>query len=866
MHSPQRVTFLSLVFALTASLSAAVWAQEQPTGLKGYQKAPAPISDILSAPPTPLILVSPKADHLLVVDRLANPPIADLAAPMLRLAGRRINPATNGLHHPPRLVGLSLVDVATGATRKVTGLPAHPYFNVPEWSPGGDRFAFTNTTADDIELWVGETATAHAAKVEGFKLSAILGDAVQWMPDGRTLLVQTVPSSRGAVPGEPKVPEGPIIQESDGKKAPVRTYEDLLADAHDEDLFDYYATVQLQLVPPAHAGHLGPVHASIQMGGGNIGKPAIFARVEPSPDGQHILVSRIHRPYSFLSPESEFPREVEVWDLKGKVEYKVASQPLAEHVPIEGVLTGPRSVEWVATQPAMLLWAEALDGGDPRTKAPYRDRLALLSAPFKDQPKELVKLEQRFGGGGGAGGFGGRSGVEWGENGIGLVRDYDRDRRWTRTFLIDINQPGQTPKLIWERSIRERYKDPGSPVMRAIGIPEVVRRNLPPGLRGNVPGADKHIMRQQGDSIFLVGTGASQKGELPFLDRYDLKTGKTERIFQCAEGSYEEPAALLSDDGSRFLTLYESPTDPPNVFVRSAGSTEKKALTHFPDPAPQLRGITKQLVGYKRADGVQLWFTLYLPANYKQGERLPTIVWAYPLEFNDAGTAGQVSGSPYHFTTISGISQLFLVTQGYAVLDNATMPVIGDPETMNNTYVEQIVASAKAAIDKATEMGVTDPNRVGVGGHSYGAFMTANLLAHSDLFRAGVARSGAYNRTLTPFGFQSERRTIWEAPEMYMKVSPFMQADKIKHPILLIHGMADDNSGTFPIQSERMYQAIKGNGGVVRYVQLPYEAHGYLARESTEHTLWEMVNWFDKWVKNAPPPASQAKAASGGGH
>src|SRR5262245_38152115 len=463
-----------------------------------YQQAPQPIHDLLSAPPTPLVVVSPKSDQMLVAERLANPPVADLAAPMLRLAGLRINPATNGRHHPPRLVGLRLIDVATGKTRKVTGLPANPYLSVPEWSPSGDQFVFTHTTADGIELWVGQTASAHAARVEGVKVSAILGDAVQWMPDGRTLLVQTIPSGRGATPAEPKVPEGPIIQESDGKKAPVRTYEDLLANAHDESLFDYYATVQLTLVK-THTGTLGPMKASLTTES-NIGKPAIFARVDPSPDGQHILVSRIHRPYSYLSPESEFPREVEVWDLKGKVEYKVASQPLAEHVPTEGVLTGPRSSEWAATQPAALLWAEALDGGDPKTKAPYRDRLMLLSAPFKDQPKELVKLEQRFAPGGlfGGGGFGIRFGVEWGENGMGLVRDYDRDRRWTRTFLIDINQPGQTPKLIWERSIRERYKDPGSPMMRTLAN-------------------GKRIMRQSGDSIFLVGAGASQKGEFPFL-------------------------------------------------------------------------------------------------------------------------------------------------------------------------------------------------------------------------------------------------------------------------------------------------------------------------------------------------------------
>ena len=810
-----------------------------------YQKAPEPIHDLLNAPPTPLVLAGPGSEQLLVCDRLQYPPIADLAQPMLRLAGLRINPATNGRHHPPRLIGLSLVEVVTGKTRKVTGLPANAYLSAPVWSPEGKQFAFTNTTPDGIELWLGNTATASAARLEGVKINAIMGEPVQWMPDGHTLLVQTVPGNRGREPEAPKSPDGPIIQQSDGKKAPVRTYEDLLKDSYDEALFDYYARAQLTLVH-LHSGKLGPMKASLVNESG-VGKPGIFAEAEPSPDGRHVLVSRIVHPYSYLVPESDFPREVEVWDLKGNLEYKLASLPLADHVPIEGVLTGPRDYEWAPQQPATLVWAEALDGGDPRTKAPFRDHLLMLSAPFHDKAVEVVKLEQRYvpGFGGGFFGFGGGRGLEWGENGIALARDYDRNRRWARTFLIDINKPGAQPRLIWERSIRDRYKDPGVPMQRALA-------------NGH------HIMWQQGDAIFLAGAGASPKGEFPFLDRYDLATGKTERLFQCGDKQYESVFELISPDGTKFITRHESPTDAPNYFVRTANDAgAPKELTHFPDPQPQLRGIAKQLVTYKRADGVQLSFTLYLPPDYKQGERLPTIIWAYPLEYNDAATAGQVSGSPYHFTTINGISQLFLVTQGYAVLDNATMPVVGDPETMNNTYVEQVVASAKAAIDKAVEMGVTDRDRVGVGGHSYGAFMTANLLAHSSLFRAGVARSGAYNRTLTPFGFQSERRTLWEAPEMYIKVSPFMHAEDIKTPILLIHGMADDNSGTFPIQSERMYEAIKGNGGIVRYVQLPYEAHGYLARESTEHTLWEMVTWFDKWVKNAQPE-TERKTASGG--
>lgn len=399
--------------------------------------------------------------------------------------------------------------------------------------------------------------------------------------------------------------------------------------------------------------------------------------------------------------------------------------------------------------------------------------------------------------------------------------------------MLNVDDLAQQPRLVWDRSSQDRYNDPGTPIMRTLSN-------------------GQRVMWQSGNAIFLNGRGASRQGDRPFLDRFDLTTLKAERLFRSDEKSYEAVETLLSEDGSKFITKYESSSEPPNYFIRTAGDTTKKALTNFTDPTPQLRGIKKQLVTYKRADGVPLSFTLYLPPNYKEGTQLPTVIWAYPREFGDADTAGQVSGSANRFTTISGMSQLFFLLQGYAILDDAAMPVIGDPDTMNNTYVEQVVASAKAAIDKAVEMGVTDRNRVGVGGHSYGAFMTANLLAHSDLFKAGIARSGAYNRTLTPFGFQAERRTLWQAAETYLKMLPFMYAGKIKEPILLIHGEADDNSGTFPIQTDRLYQAIKGNGGNVRYLTLPLEAPGYAARESLEHTLWEMMTWFDKYVKNAP--------------
>jgi dipeptidyl aminopeptidase/acylaminoacyl peptidase len=556
-------------------------------------------------------------------------------------------------------------------------------------------------------------------------------------------------------------------------------------------------------------------------------EPGIYTNFEPSPDGTYVMFTRVLRPYSLLHAYHSFPQEVGAWDKNGKVT-KLFTKPLEDAVPIEGVGTGPRNVSWRPDEPATLFWVEALDEGNPKNKVPHRDKLMTWKAPFTGQAAEWTRTEQRF------------TGIDWGK-GFALVRDNERDRRWTRTLWLSTSDTGVAPKVIFSRSIQDRYGDPGTPM----------EQTTPSGQR---------ILIQNGDSIFLNGLGAAPKGARPFVDRYNWKTGEKQRLFQSAELGYERPVALLSTDGSRILTEKESTTVPPNFYVRTAGG-DARALTHYEDPTPQLRKIKKQLVTYKRPDGVDLSFTLYLPPDYKEGTRLPTVVWAYPREFADASVAGQFGGSTQRFTTLTGTSHLFYLLAGYAVLDDASMPVVGPPETVNNTYVEQIVASAKAAIDKAASMGVTDPSRVGVGGHSYGAFMTANLLAHSDLFRAGVARSGAYNRTLTPFGFQSERRTIWEAPEIYLKMSPFMVAQKINEPLLLIHGEADNNAGTFPIQSDRMYQAVRGNGGTVRLVFLPHESHGYVGRESVEHTLAEMIGWFDKYVKNPAP--SQRNPSTG---
>ncbi|HEX8189428.1 MAG TPA: prolyl oligopeptidase family serine peptidase [Pyrinomonadaceae bacterium] len=797
--------------ALCATLAAAGALSAQT-----YRKPPQPVLDVLSAPAPPTGALSPTRDYMLLAQGVRYPPLSELAQPMLRLAGLRINPNTTGRHRAPYYVGLTLIKVSDGSERKVE-LPAGAQAGLPVWSADGRRFAFTNTTPAGIELWAGDPATGRVWRLKGVAVGAVYGKPVRWMPDNRTLLVQTVPARRGAPPAEEAVPKAPNVQESSGRPGPVRTYQDLLKNPHDEDLFDYYAAAQLALVD-AESGRATA-----------LGAPAVFEEAEPSPDGAHLLVARLRRPYSYLHPADDFPKEVEVWSRDAKVEHRLASLPLADAVPIEGVPKGPRSYQWQPTEPATLVWAEALDEGDPRRKVSHRDRILQLKAPFAGQPSEIFKTEHRF------------RGVEWDARGeLMFVRDYDRDRRWVRTQLLDAKRPQAAPRVVWSHSSNERYKHPGTPL----------KTSLPDG---------GEVIERHGDFIYLTGAGSTPEGDRPFLDRLNLQTLKAERIFGSDERAYETVVALVNDDASQVITRRERPVEPGNFYVRTlgpggaSGDSGLRALTNIPDATPQLRDIGKRLVKYKRADGVELSFTLYLPPGYKEGTRLPTVVWAYPLEFNDPTTAGQVTGSTQKYTAITGPSHLFFLLAGYAVLDNATMPIVGDPETMNNTYVEQIVASAKAAIDKAVELGVTDPERVGVGGHSYGAFMTANLLAHSDLFRAGIARSGAYNRTLTPFGFQTERRTLWEAPEMYIKVSPFMVAHKINEPILLIHGEADNNTGTFPIQSERMYQALRGHGATVRYVTLPLEAHGYAARETTEHVLYEMIDWFDRHVKNAPP-------------
>jgi dipeptidyl aminopeptidase/acylaminoacyl peptidase len=788
-----------LIPALVALSIAAPTAQ--PQSPSGYLTPPKVIMDIMDAEPLPGVLLSPDRKTMLLTHRRSMPTLAEVASPMLRLAGSRISPLTNGSHVLNGTIGLTLKDVATGAERRLA-LPTEGSFS-PSFSPDGTKIAITHTAANTIRLLVADVASGRVTPVIERGING-LGGGCSWLDDSTGFMCTMIPASRGAAPVAPAVPSTPNIQENLGRVAAGRTYQDLLTSAHDEALYDYYFTAQ-------------PAWVTLDGAVTTFGQPGIYQGLQVSTNKQYVIATRIKRPYSYLLPSSSFPRDVEVWDRRGTVVRTVADVPMGDVVPINGVHQGARSAQWHPIEPATLLWVEALDKGDIRNQVPHRDRLMSLAAPFAGTPAELAKTQWRYGG------------VSFTERGIAILAESDRASRVTRSWVFDKGW-SSTPRKIWERGQEDRYGDPGSPLRRPASS----------------------LILQVGDNIYLTGAGASPKGDLPFLDRFSLTTLTSERLWRSDENAYESIVGLVDDNGNRVITRRETSQMPPNYVMRDRMAGTMSPITAFKDPHPQLSDVQKRFVTYTRKDGVQLSGTIYLPPSYKPGERLPMFVWAYPQEFTNADAASQVVGSPNRFTTVGGASHLLLLTQGYAIFDGATMPIIGAGETANDTYVEQLVSSAQAAVDFAVEQGIADRSRIGVGGHSYGAFMTANLLAHSDIFAAGVARSGAYNRTLTPFGFQNETRSFWEAPDVYAKMSPFWHAHKLKEPLLLIHGELDNNSGTFPIQSERLYMALKGHGGTARYVTLPYESHGYAARESNMHVVAETLNWLNKYVKRTP--------------
>lgn len=811
--------FKILVFYPALWLSLVVKAQNG-----GYQLPPKAVADMLLARPTPAVIPDSHGDWLILAETALYPSVEELARPEYRIAGLRINPANFAPSRQNFVNSISLKNARTGEMVPVRGLPNPLYAGNISWSPGEKQIAFTQTRPDRVDLYLIDVASHSARKINKTALNTVLGRAYEWMDD-RTLLYTAILRPATAAPEKPLIPAGPAIQENAGKAVPRPTFQDLIKTPYDEELFAFFATGQL-------IKNLNGTET-------RIGTPAIYQSYSVSPDRQYLLLRTLQRPFSYAVPAFGFAAQVVVADAAGRKLKTLADLPSTETTPSgnDNVQAVPRGFDWRDDEPATLTWVEALDSGLIRRKTEYHDAVYALSAPFSGQARELFRTRMRF------------RGVIWGDARLAIVNEGLTGKQVTQMNRYDPST-GTLEKL-FERNTTDAYGNPGFPVTRR-----------------NRFGREVLVTTDNGRKLLLNNpVGSSPKGDLPFLASYDLAEKKSDLLWRCPEGYFEYVLAVTDPENLSLITRRESEKQVPNFWKKELKlRMADRALTEFSDPYPQLQSVKKEKIKYKRADGVDLTGDLYLPAGYdKQRDGpLPVFIWAYPAEYNSAADAAQVRGSEHRFSTLNWGSPIFYVTQGYAVLNNAEMPIVATDTARkpNDDFVNQLRLNAEAAIEKLVSLGVGDRNRMAVGGHSYGAFMTANLLAHTSLFRAGIARSGAYNRTLTPFGFQNEDRTYWQAPEVYEAMSPFMYADSIKTPLLLVHGELDDNTGTFPIQSERFFNAIKGHGGTVRYISLPYEAHGYRGRENILHMLAEQNSWLEKYVKNAPasgiPPAPKA--------
>jgi dipeptidyl aminopeptidase/acylaminoacyl peptidase len=782
----------------------------------GYQKPPKQIQDLVEAPLTPAVRLSPDGKYLLLLAQQGYPSIAELAQPELRLAGLRINPAIHGGSRVSSYTGIELLRISNQEKIQISGLPAELNAGDLSWSPDGKYVALTNTVTTGIELWVVSLSDFKATKLTDPVLNDVAGGTpFQWIGNTGKLICKMRVASTPLAPTNNPVPSGPTIQANEGKIAPSRTYQDLLKNPGDEVTFSYFMTVQLHKI-------------DVLTGEKSLfGTPDLISEFTISPDGNYVLITTLRKPFSYLIPYYGFGQTVGLYDNGGKFIKTVAELSLAEDVPVgfDAVPMGPRDISWRPDKPASLYWVEAQDEGNPKKPAAIRDRLHLWDAPFSGNPVQGPGFTYRF------------RGVLWGNDALVVFTErWWKDRREITTRWSP-NSASQKLDTLFDRQYEDRSTDPGNFQLTK----NAYGRNV--------------LLTGANQTLYLSGLGNTVEGYKPFLDSYSLQTRKKSRLWESSAPWFENVIDLLDLVNGVVLLSRENAETPANYYLKSWKTGKLTQLTQFPNPFIALQGIQKELVRYKRTDGLELTGTLYLPKGYQREKDgpLPTFMWAYPREFKSADAASQVTGSPYQFSRPNWGSPIYWVTQGYAVLDNFSMPILAENDKEpNDAFVNQLTMNAEAAINKLVEIGVTDRKRIAVGGHSYGAFMTANLLAHTDLFAAGIARSGAYNRTLTPFGFQAEERTYWEAPEVYFKMSPFNYADKIKEPILLIHGEADNNSGTFPIQSERFYAALKGHGATAKLVFLPHESHGYQAKESILHMLYETSSWLDKQVKNRP--------------
>jgi dipeptidyl aminopeptidase/acylaminoacyl peptidase len=791
--------------------------------------------------------LSPDGKHFLVTRSTELSTLEKMSFETYRLAELEFRPKTNR-HWYLDTFGMNGLRVYSFEQRQLKDIPipADTIVSDMMWSPDGGKVAFLAHRPEGTRVWTADVATGKTSPLgDAFVMATLTGRRgrgtpatsgsrmLQWTPKG-TVITLLVPSDRGPEP-ERGVPKSPIIRRTREKPSPTRTQPFLLKDEHDMALFRYYTTAQMAELAPGKAPR-------------KIGEPAVYMGFSSSPDGQYILAEKLVEPFSFIVGYSSFPNRLDVMDLDGKVVSNIREIPLQENQTRRSsqVLQDfPREVVWHPSGATLgFLWKEEKkrdeegEESEDEERTPRRDRIMSLAPPFDMSQVKLHVLntdkDQSF------------NGIRYameGDFAFVTVRDSDNENGESTEKIVAYHLGRDDPT---EQIVVPEY-DPDD----IIDHPgEILTQRTQNGIV-------YALTSSKGGQVYLEGDGLKEDFKpQPFVDRVAIGGGQKERVFEGGKDMYERPLVPLDPDLSQMIVARESKAEFPNSYLWSPSGSMNK-LTANQDPFPEITGVKRVDFTFTRRDGLEIQGRISLPVGYQEGTRVPAMFWTYPSEYSSEKEYEEDAIRDRNHNRFTHLSYLrwsdIWLSQGYALV-HPDVPIIDKGNTYNDNYVQHMVDSLYAAIRKVDQMGYIDVDRIGHGGHSYGAFATANLLAHTPFFKAGIAGNGAYNRSLTPMGFQSERRFIWDTHGLYLEMSPFFQADRIDTPILLYHGADDNNTGTFPIQSDRLIQALTGLGKTAVLYKYPYESHSPRAK-ATYMDIWaRWLEWFDKYVKNPTEP------------
>ena len=855
--------------ALSLGLGSAAPAQDSNAGSieaarallanEAYVRPPDVIAKLVTAPRhLSVSLTQPSPDRKYFIKEQSNglPTVSAFGKPHLYFGGLQVDPAANRSRTLTTrgAVALSLIDAATGTSTNID-VPKGATISSTSWSPDGKQIAFVANFETASHVFVADVATRKSTQVTKTPLLATLVTSVDWTADGTGIIAVLVPEPRAAQPVKPVVATGPRVQLwTDGKPSPQRNFYSLLEEPYDGDLMEWYVTGQLAVIDVKTKAAR------------KVGLPAMIRSVDMSPNGEYLRVVTMQKPFSYIVQYSSFGVNDEIWDRGGKVVATIEKRPLREapNDDDDDDDSGERrSLAWIPDGSGMVyIVSDRPARGDSAAAPPAAGRTGGRggSGAGNNRPDRVIKWNAPFGPGDTTTLYrhtGPLSGVAFTDDGKMLFGAGTAGGQG-EIFALRLDNPTHKYTIVRQRGYTPSLGGRGGRGGGRGGAGDSLSFYNNPGAlltrRGAAGG--QVVMLSSDSAVFLSGTqyfrDFLQNAPRAFVDKVDLRTGNKTRLFQSATDAVETVAAPLDDDFSKAIVVRESKAEVANSYLRDMKAGTMTRLTNNTDVTPEFTQAIRKRVVVTRPDGITFVVRVTLPADYREGTRLPAMFWLYPYEYTSQAEYDRTlrTENVNRFPTGGTRTIEYLATQGYAVA-NFDPPIMGESGRMNDNYVSDLRMNLYAVIDELDRQGWIDRNRLGIGGHSYGAFTTANALVHTPFFKAGIAGDGMYNRTLTPNGFQSERRDLWDGQSTYLEVSPMLYVDQMQGALLMYHGMEDQNVGTTLISSIRMMQALRGQGKVSALYMYPYEDHGP-ATEETLLDLWgRWTAWLDIYVKNA---------------